>query len=80
MNITIPDDVFRPRCPSEAELRVELAVALLAQYWLAPAEAARLAGMREAELLGVLTARRISTRYNAEAVRRATAEMRGMIW
>jgi predicted HTH domain antitoxin len=80
MNIVVPDDIMDETRLTKEELVLEIGVMLLRGYWISPASAARLTGMQEAEILQVLTNRRISTRYNADDVQRAIDEMRKTFW
>jgi predicted HTH domain antitoxin len=66
MTLTIDDDILHAARLSEAELRIEMAVALFQRESLTLALAADLAGLDRLQFQHVLASRQIPMHYTAE--------------
>ncbi|MBI5473235.1 MAG: UPF0175 family protein [Ignavibacteriae bacterium] len=66
MSISIPDDVLDSIQMSEAEIRLELAVALFAQERATLGQGGKIAGLSQLEFQRVLGSRRIPLHYSVE--------------
>jgi len=66
MTLTIPDEVLRSAQLSEAELKVELALALFQQDRLTLGQAADLAQMPQLDFQRLLGSRKIAIHYGFE--------------
>jgi predicted HTH domain antitoxin len=66
MTVTIPDEVLRSAQLSEAELKVELALALFQQDRLTLGQAANLAQMPQLDFQQLLGSRKIAIHYGFE--------------
>ena len=66
MAVVVPDDLVRASGLTEAELLLELAVSLYRENRFTLGQAARLAGMPQDAMLGVLAKRQIAVHYGVE--------------
>ncbi|NEP43417.1 MAG: UPF0175 family protein [Okeania sp. SIO2H7] len=66
MNLTIPDDVILAAGVSEAELKLEIAIALYQQKKLSMGKARRLAGIDLIEFQKEIASRGICINYDVE--------------
>ena len=66
MTVTVPDELLRSAQLSEAELKVELAIALFQQDRLTLTQAATLAQMPQLEFQRLLGSRKITIHYGFE--------------
>ena len=64
--MVVPEDLVRASGLTEAELRVELAVALYRENRLTLGQAARLAGVPQDAMLGVLARRQVPVHHDVE--------------
>jgi predicted HTH domain antitoxin len=78
MVLALPDDVVRASGLSEADLRVELAVALFKDERLTFGQAARLAGIPQADFLDVLGSRAIPLHYDEKDFEEDLATIRSL--
>ena len=68
MQVMLPDELLRSTNLTEAELKIELAVALFARERLTLGQAALLAGLPQIDFQRVLASRRIPLHYGLEAM------------
>jgi predicted HTH domain antitoxin len=77
MPVTFSDDLLQSAKLTEAELKVELALALFQQDRLTLAQAARLAELPMLDFQRVLAARRIPIHYGIEAMEQDLERVKG---
>lgn len=75
MNITIPDDVVKASQVSEAEMRLELAVALYQAQKVTLGQAAKVAALPQASFLQELGRRHVAVNYGVDDL---AADLKGM--
>ena len=66
MAVVVPDDLVRSIGLTEAELRLELAVALYRENRVTLGQAARLAARPQDEVLGILAGRGVAMHYTVD--------------
>ena len=66
MPVTVPDELLETAKLTEAELRVEIAVALFQQDRLTLGQAAAFAGLTQLDMQRTLASRRIPLHYSIE--------------
>ena len=76
MALVMPDDLVRASGLTEDELRLELAVTLYRENRLTLGQAARLAGMPQDAMLGVLAKRQVPVHHGVEDLLQDVANLK----
>jgi predicted HTH domain antitoxin len=78
MPVTLPDELLQSATMTEAELKMELAIALFQQERLTLGQAASLVGVTQLDFQRRLATRRIPIHYDAEAMEQDLRRVRDL--